>query len=93
MPREIPPIPPKPIGTGELARSAGVSLATVRKLERLKLLRAVRDYRGWRAFAPSEVARLRELLGWQVLNAREPESAEPNGNGDGTATEARADAR
>jgi DNA-binding transcriptional MerR regulator len=67
MPRVLPSIPTKPLRTCDLARAAGVSLGTVRRLERRGLLRAVRDYRNWRCFAPAEVERLRELLGWKVL--------------------------
>jgi hypothetical protein len=73
MPR-VPPVPlAKPLRTIDLARAAGVNIETVRRLERRGLLHCVRDYRGWRAFAPSEVARLRELLGWRVLEPVEPE--------------------
>lgn len=72
------PTPSKPLRTIDLARSVGVSLETIRRLERRGLLRCVRDYRGWRAFAPAEVERLRELLGWRVLEAV---GTEPPGRG------------
>jgi hypothetical protein len=66
----------KPLSTSELAHAGGVSIGTVRRLERLGLLRAVRDYRGWRAFSPTEIERLRELMGWKVF-----ETAPPDGDG------------
>lgn len=58
----------KPITTKVLAEATGLSPKTIRRLERRGLIRAVRDYRGWRQFAPSEVERLRALLGWNVLD-------------------------
>ncbi len=82
MRRVRPPIPTKPLSTSELAHAGGVSLGTVRKLERLGLLRCTRDYRGWRAFPVSEIARLRALLGWPGL---EPP---PDSDGDGDAADA-----
>lgn len=57
----------KPITTKVLAKATGMSPQTIRRLERRGLIRAVRDYRGWRQFSPSEVDRLRSLLGWDVL--------------------------
>lgn len=57
----------KPITTKVLAQATGMSPQTIRRLERRGLIRAVRDYRGWRQFAPSEANRLRALLGWDVL--------------------------
>ena len=57
----------KPITTKLLADATGLSPKTIRRLERRGVIRAVRDFRGWRQFAPSEVERLRELLGWAVL--------------------------
>jgi DNA-binding transcriptional MerR regulator len=54
----------KPITTKALADAAGLSVATVRRLERRGVLRATRDFRGWRAFSPAEVERLQRLLGW-----------------------------
>jgi DNA-binding transcriptional MerR regulator len=73
MRRAPPPTSPKPLRTIDLARAAGVSIETIRRLERRGLLRCVRDYRGWRAFPPTEVARLRALLGWSVLELLEME--------------------
>jgi DNA-binding transcriptional MerR regulator len=67
MQHVLPPTPTKPISTSELARAVGLSIGTIRRMEQRGLLRAVRDYRGWRAFAPSEIERLRALLGWKVL--------------------------
>ncbi|MBI3768763.1 MAG: MerR family DNA-binding transcriptional regulator [Deltaproteobacteria bacterium] len=58
----------KPITTKVLAEATGVSPKTIRRYERLGLIRAVRDFRGWRQFAPAEVERLRALLGWEVVN-------------------------
>jgi hypothetical protein len=57
----------KPLTTKALADAAEVSAQTVRRFERRGLIHAVRDVNGWRKFAPSEVERLRELLGWKIL--------------------------
>ncbi|MGH7855930.1 MAG: MerR family transcriptional regulator [Candidatus Binatia bacterium] len=56
----------RPYTTIELARAAGVSAATVRRLARLGLLRYATTYRGWRRFPEAEVARVRHLLGWDI---------------------------
>lgn len=58
----------KPITTKQLADAVGVSPQTIRRMARRGLIRFVSDYRGWRRFAPSEVDRVRHLLGWSVLD-------------------------
>lgn len=47
-----------------MAEAVGLNASTIRRLERRGIIRAVRDFRGWRAFSPSEIDRLRVLLGW-----------------------------
>lgn len=84
MPRVPTPPVTKPISTGQLAHAVGRSPDTIRRMEQQGIVRAVRDFRGWRWFAPSEVSRLRALLGWKVL---EPMSLEPIDDGDGAAAE------
>jgi DNA-binding transcriptional MerR regulator len=64
----------KPLTTKNLADAAGVSTATIRRMAREGFLRFAIDFRGRRKFAPAEVARLRHLLGWIVVD--QPEDAE-----------------
>lgn len=56
----------KPLTTKEFAEAVGTSVQTVRRLEKSGVINAVRDFRGWRKFSPSEVDRVRRLLGWQT---------------------------
>jgi DNA-binding transcriptional MerR regulator len=58
----------KPLTTKDLADAGGVAPATIRRMARKGLLRFATDFRGWRKFAPSEVARVRQLLGWSILD-------------------------
>jgi MerR HTH family regulatory protein len=62
----------KPLGTSEFAQAVGLSIPTVRRREKQGLIRAVRDFRGWRQFSPTEVERVRRLLGWEVLGDARP---------------------
>lgn len=64
----------KPLTTKNLADAAGISTATVRRMASRGLLRAVKDYRGWRAFAPSEIERLRGMLGWGIFEDAPPQA-------------------
>ena len=73
----------KPLTTSELATAVGVHPATIRRLERRGVVHAVRDFRGWRAFPPSEVQRLRELLGWPATDRGQDVGPPPQGVGAG----------
>jgi MerR-like DNA binding protein len=59
--------PLRPLTTAALVKATGLAPATIRKLADRGIIRAIRDHRGWRKFAPSEVARLRRLEGFDVL--------------------------
>jgi DNA-binding transcriptional MerR regulator len=58
----------KPLTTKQFADAVGVSVQTLRRFESRGLVRAVRDFRGWRKFPRSEVDRVRNLLGWQATD-------------------------
>jgi hypothetical protein len=83
------PPPTKPIYTSQLARAVGLSIYTIRRMDRCGLLRSARDYKNWRVFPPSEIERVRELLGWRVLDALETEPPEANSDPDTTAEDPR----
>jgi DNA-binding transcriptional MerR regulator len=57
----------KPLTTKAFAAEVGLSPQTIRRLARRGLVHCVIDFRGWRKFAPAEVERLRQRLGWSVL--------------------------
>ena len=57
----------RPLTTKAFAAQVGLSPQTIRRMARRGLVHCVIDFRGWRKFSPSEVERLRQLLGWDVL--------------------------